>query len=92
MKRGSTKAKRKPLAVVVEPVVGRGKWHVRVLVCGKWCGEYRFVSENKAKAFADHHSVFYGALGCSYYVHHADKCHMLASNTPNPKVDGTANL
>lgn len=76
-KKHRSERKAKPSGQVVsrslDRVVGRGKWRVRVLVCGKWCGEYRFRTEERATEFADNSRVLYGALGCSYFVHHADE-------------------
>ena len=94
MNKKSTKAKRPVVARKVEPVVGHGKWHVRVLVCGKLCGEYHFRTEKRANEFADTSRVFYGALGCYYIVYKAGKTELEnetaiynAISTPNPTVD-----
>ena len=87
MKRGKTNAKRKPLAVAVEPVVGRIELASRILA--GLCANPSVIAHN--------HNCGWSLVNCTdadlagYAVSLADALVSAEANAPNPSGQATAN-
>ena len=84
MKRGKTNAKRKPLAVVVEPVVGRIELASRILA--GLCANPSVIAHNRNCGWSLVNCTDADLAG--YAVSLADALVSAEANAPNPTVEG----